>query len=131
MIVIDTSALIAILMGEAEAPQFEDALADAGEILLSTGTLMEIQVVLFRKQAAHLLPMLDAYIERARMSITAVTERQAIFGRDAFRRYGQGSGHPAALNFGDCFAYALAKESGAPLLFKGDDFRLTDIVAVA
>ena len=87
--------------------------------------------MLFRKDAGYLLDTSDEFIGRAGMSIVAVTQEQAYLSREAFRRYGQGSGHPAALNFGDCFAYALAKERGAPLLFKGDDFARTDIAAAA
>ena len=129
MIVVDTSAVIAILMREAEASLFESALVDAGRVLLSAGTLIESQVALFRKDAAHLLDPLDEFIGRAGMSIVAVTQEQAYLSSEAFRRYGQGSGHPAALNFGDCFAHALAQERGAPLPFKGDDFAGTDVVA--
>ena len=72
----------------------------------------------------------DDFIREAGISIEPVTKVQAQIARDAYRDFGRGSGHPAKLNFGDCFAYALAKESGEPLLFKGDDFAHTDIVAV-
>lgn len=128
MIVVDTSALVAILMDEPDAAGLEDALVDAAGVLMSAGTLIEIQVVLFRKLAAHLLEPLDAYLDRAGISIVAVSEGQARLSREAFREYGQRSGHPAALNFGDCFPYALAKERGLPLLYKGGDFARTDII---
>lgn len=116
-------------MGEDDAAILEDALIDANGVLMSAGTLIEIQVVLFRKAAPHLLGTLDAFIERAGISVVPVTKAQAHLSREAFRRYGQRSGHGAALDFGDCFAYALAREEGAPLLYKGEDFALTDVVA--
>jgi len=129
VIVVDTSALIAILLGEDDASRLEEALVNADTSLLSAGTLVELQVVIFRKSAANLFPYLDAFLRRARIGVEPVTERQARVSREAFGTYGRGSGHPAALNFGDCFAYALAKDRGMPLLFKGNDFAQTDITA--
>lgn len=96
---------------------------------MSSATLLEARIVLHRRNPS-LVPLLENLLTRIRVQVEPVTERQSDIAFDAFRRYGKGSGHSAGLNFGDCFAYALASERGLPLLFKGDDFRHTDITPV-
>lgn len=129
--IVDTSALLAILLQEPEASDFRALIVSAENARMSGGSLIEYQAVLTRRlkgefndQGVHLLSLLG-------LTIVPVTEEQARLGQDAYRRYGIGTKHPANLNFGDCFAYALAKATGEPLLFKGDDFIHTDVRRVA
>lgn len=122
--VIDTSALVAILQDEPEADAFADLLADATDPLISAATLFECSMVQARTRRG--LENLDDLLLAAGIRIAAVDIAQAHAARDAWLRYGKGRS-PAALNFGDCFSYALATTTGRPLLFKGDDFALTDV----
>ena len=124
--IIDTSAIIAILAAEPEAPSFI-AKMSAEACLLSAGTLIELSAILTRRGIAS-EEDLHRLLRVARISIEPVTSEQAWIGFDAYRRYGIGSQHSARLNFGDCFAYALAKATGEPLLFKGKDFARTDVL---
>jgi ribonuclease VapC len=94
---------------------------------MSAASYLEAGIVADGSRNPVLSRQLDAVISDAIISIEPVTERQARIARDAYRDFGKGSGHPAGLNFGDCFAYALAKDRGEPLLFKGDDFSRTDV----
>ena len=126
--VIDSSALIAILLNEPERPRFVDSLFLADIVLLSAVNLMEARMVLHMRNE-DLIADLDALLVRARARIEPVTALQSDLAFDAFRKFGRGTGHRAKLNFGNCFAYALAKERNVPLLFKGDDFVHTDIKA--
>lgn len=103
-----------------------DALGGAERRLLSAASLLEASMVTLRKGDEK--QRLDMLVRQVRLEIVPVSESDAAIGADAFRRYGRGSGHPANLNFGDCFAYALARSRNLPLLFKGDDFVHTDIV---
>ena len=128
MIVIDTSALIAILRGEADATKIAQALGNADRRLISSGTLLEAGVVTVRRGDEH--SRLMELVRRAQLEVVATGEAEVRAGVIAARRYGRGSGHRASLNFGDCFAYALAKTRNLPLLFKGDDFVHTDIEPV-
>ncbi len=122
---VDTSALVAILRAEPDAALIVDALGRSEHHVMSAGTYLEARLVTTRKgsEAARLTTLLD----EAAIQIVPVTPDDARSAAEAFERFGRGSGHPAALNFGDCFAYALAKTRGLPLLFKGDDFVHTDV----
>ena len=126
--IIDTSAILAILLQEPEAERFERAISAASSRRISAVTLLEATIVLesrFGPAAGH---ELDAFLRRAQIELEPVTPEQAQTARQAWRRFGKGN-HPAGLNFGDCFAYALAEATREPLLFKGRDFELTDIPA--
>ena len=124
--VIDTSALIAILSAEPEAETFATAIATANIRLLSAASFLETAVVIESRHGSAGGDKLDELIQAAHIQIEPVTAEQAAAGRLAYRSYSKGR-HPAGLNFGDCFAYALAKTTGKPLLFKGNDFNQTDI----
>lgn len=128
MIVVDTSALVAIVFREAERAAFLEAIAKAGTALLSSVSVVEARMVVHgrRRQAGVL--MLDDLIRLPSFVIAAPAEEEASAAYAAFVTYGKGSGHPAQLNLGDFFSYALAKVRALPLLFKGDDFSHTDII---
>lgn len=126
--IVDTSAVLAILFGEEEADQFEEAIVRAARSRISAGNLLETAIVLEGRRGVAAEYELDAYLRVAEIDFVPVTVAQAQAARRAWRRFGKGN-HPAGLNFGDCFAYALAESTGEPLLFKGGDFALTDIEA--
>jgi ribonuclease VapC len=126
--VVDTSALLAVLEDEPDAPRLVAALEGAEAIRVSAGTLVEAGIVVEARRGEAGGRELDLLLHRLRADVVSVTAEHAEMARDAYRRFGKGR-HPAALNFGDCFAYALAAALGEPLLFVGDDFRRTDIVA--
>jgi ribonuclease VapC len=126
-VVLDTSALVAMLLGEPERDQFIAALAEAEDPLISAGTLLEASIVLQSKLGDGGLADLDELLATAGVRCVAVDLAQVHAARDAFARFGKGR-DAAGLNYGDCFAYALAKVAQAPLLFKGDDFGRTDVV---
>ena len=125
--IIDTSALVAILDQEPEAERTARALASAPERMLSAASLVEIGIVMQTRRGDDGARDLDLLLAKLRVGITPFTARQADIARKAFRHYGRGR-HDAKLNLGDCFAYALAKDQSAPLLFKGDDFSQTDVI---
>lgn len=125
--VIDTSALVAILNDEPERRQIIDRIAAAGTRLISAATVLEAGIVIEAHRGEHAGRELDLFLHRAHFEIVPVDAGQAEIARAAFRRYGKGL-HPAGLNLGDCFSYALAKVRGDELLFKGDDFSKTDVV---
>jgi ribonuclease VapC len=128
--IIDTSAMIAILRGEAEAERFSLALEQATEPRrMSAASYLEASLVIDSSRDPVLSRNLGRLIEIAQIQIEPFTPDQARLARQAYRDYGRGSGHPAQLNFGDCFAYALARTLDAPLLFKGSDFSHTDIAS--
>jgi ribonuclease VapC len=127
--IIDTSAIIAILRDEAEAVPYARAIADATDRRVSAVNFVESAVVIDASRDPIATRRFDDFITEANISVEPVTKIQAQIARDAYRDFGKGSGHPARLNFGDCFAYALAKAFGEPLLFKGGDFTHTDIVS--
>ena len=130
--ILDTSAVIAILRAEPEAPAFAHAIETATHIRISAVNYVEAAVVIDASRDPIASRRFDDLIEEAQVVIEPVTEAQARIARQAYDDFGKGTGHPAKLNFGDCFAYALAKAKREPLLFKGDDFSHTDItVAVA
>ena len=124
--VIDTSALIAILFGEPEALSFTRVLAGETLKLISSFNALETGIVVEARKGEAGGREFDLLMHRAQIEIVAMNADQAELARAAWRKYGKGN-HPAGLNIGDCCAYALAKYSGEPLLFKGDDFSQTDI----
>lgn len=127
--IIDTSALVAILRDEPDAPRFAEAIESARDRRISAATYVELGAVIDGARDPVASRRLDELLAAARITIEPVTEEQAGMAREAYRDFGKGSGHAAGLNFGDCFAYALARDTGEPLLFKGDDFTRTDIRA--
>ena len=127
--VIDTSAIVAILMKEPETVHLLTAIAEDDTRLMSAVTVAEAGIVLERRRGFEAGRDLDSVLQEAEIEIVPVDLEQANGARRAYRRFGRGN-HPAGLNFGDCFAYALAEAHGEPLLFKGDDFSRTPIAAV-
>lgn len=127
--IIDTSAIISILPQEEDAGGMAKAIKEAPSRRMSAATLLEATIVLRRRGVPALVGKLDALLEEAEVEIVSVTRPQVEIARRACEEYGKGH-HPAALNFGDCFAYALAKAMDEPLLFKGNDFSQTDIKRV-
>jgi len=125
--VVDTSALLAILQDEPERRRFNEALESADSRLMSVATLVEISIIIESRYGAEGLRDLDLLLERAGIELAPVDVEQARVARAAYSRFGKGR-HAAALNFGDCFSYALARVLGEPLLFKGDDFSRTDLL---
>ena len=125
--VIDASALLAILQDEPERRAFNEAIEGAAFRVMSVATFVEVSIVMEARHAAEGVRDLDLFIERAGIEVADVTHEQGKAARRAFARYGKGR-HPAGLNYGDCFAYALAMARHEPLLFKGDDFAKTDIL---
>jgi ribonuclease VapC len=125
--IVDSSAIIAILRAEAEALGFVTAMAEAKERRISAVNFVEAAIIIDGSREPIASRRFEDLIREAELQIEPVTELQAHIARAAYRDFGKGSGHRAALNFGDCFAYALAKERREPLLFKGYDFRHTDI----
>jgi ribonuclease VapC len=126
-VILDTSAVIAILRFEPEASEFAEIIERAGDSRISAVTYVEAGAVIDGSKDPVASRRFDELIEAARIAIEPVTEEQAHIARHAYRDFGKTSGHPAKLNFGDCFSYALAKSKGEPLLFKGKDFSRTDV----
>ena len=126
--IIDTSAIIAILHDEPDAFVFARAIADATSRRVSAVNFVESAVVIDASHDPIATRRFDDFVKEANFSIEPVTSEQAQIARAAYRDFGKGSGHPAKLNFGDCFAYALSKTLAEPLLFKGNDFAHTDII---
>jgi ribonuclease VapC len=124
--VIDTSGLLTILLDEPERRAFNEVIEAAESRALSVATFVEVSIVIESRFGADGLRDLDTFVERAAMELVPVDVEQARLARRAFSRFGRGR-HPAGLNYGDCFAYALAAARGEPLLYKGNDFALTDI----
>jgi ribonuclease VapC len=127
--VIDTSAIIAILNLEPEATIFTNAIVSDSVRLMSVGTALEVSIIVRARKEEAGIRELDFFLYKAAIDLVSFDKNQLKMARYAFERYGKGR-HPASLNFGDCFAYALGKTSGQPLLFKGNDFTQTDITAV-
>jgi ribonuclease VapC len=125
--VIDTSAILAIFLGEPERDRFVELLNQSDTRFFSAGNALETAIVLEARRGESVIRELDLFVHRTGMEIITVDVEQVEIARAAWRRYGKGR-HPAGLNFGDCFAYALAKVSGEPLLATGSDFVQTDIV---
>lgn len=127
--IIDASALIAILREEPEGERFRSAIAIAEVRRISAATYVESAIVIDAARDPIASRRLDDFLQRSQTEIVPLTVSQAKLARDAYRAFGKGSGHPAKLNFGDCLAYALAKEMDEPLLFKGNDFARAGIDA--
>ena len=125
--IIDASALIAILRDEPEARTFAEAIAGTNTRRVSAVNYVEAAAVIDASRNPVASRRFDDLFREADLIIEQVTEAQARIAREAYRDFGKGSRHPAGLNFGDCFAYALAKTTGEPILFKGDDFSRTDL----
>lgn len=125
--IVDASAILAVLFGESDAERYEKAIAGAN-CRMSVASLLEAAIVIEGRGGREAGGELDAFVKKAGIELAPVTTEQAQAARRAWRRFGKGN-HPAGLNFGDCFAYALAELSGEPLLFKGEDFSRTDIKA--
>ena len=128
--ILDSSALLAILLKELEGQSIEIAIADSGDCRISSGNYLETSIVALARSGPDGMRDLDLLIARFRIDVVPFTESQAHLARQAFARFGKGRA-PACLNFGDCMAYALAKETGEELLFKGTDFGLTDVAVAA
>jgi ribonuclease VapC len=126
--VIDTSAIVAIALNEPEAPSYEQRIANDAVRLISAATVLEAAMVIETRLGDAGGSELDLWLHKAGVEIVAVEPEHADQARRAWRRYGKGR-HPASLNFGDCFSYALAALTGEPLLYKGNDFSQTDIQA--
>ena len=125
--IVDSSALLAILFAEADAPRFAAAIAAARSRRVSAANWLETAIRVDQSSSALASAAFDDLVREADLIVEPVSERQVQLARTAYRSYGKGTGHPAGLNFGDCFAYALAKLTGEPLLFKGSDFGRTDV----
>jgi len=127
-VILDTSAIIAVLFNEDDAEVYAEAIARADSCRMSAATFVEAAIVVEAQTRNNGGRQLDAFIRRASIGIEPVTEEQAYIARQAFMDFGKGR-HSAGLNYGDCFSYALAKAAREPLLFKGKDFAQTDLVA--
>ena len=125
--IVDSSALVAILKREPERAAFSALLETTPDVSISAATYFETGIVIDSLREPAMSRMLDDLIEVSGIIIEPVTVAQASIARQAYRDYGRGSGHPANLNFGDCFTYALAREKREPVLWKGDDFGHTDL----
>ncbi|WP_337846744.1 type II toxin-antitoxin system VapC family toxin [Sphingomonas sp.] len=128
--IVDTSAIMAIALLEPEAEAFMTRLGSADTPRISAGSWIELSVVVLRRHPEK-ADLVDRIMQRFGITVEPVTIAQGRIAREAYARFGQVSRHPAHLNFGDCFAYALARSTGQPLLFKGDDFIHTDITPAA
>jgi ribonuclease VapC len=130
--VIDPSALIALLLAEPETDDFVSVISAATTRLVSAPSYLETAIVMVARSGREAQEKLDQLLAALAIEIVPFTLEQAQLAVEAYRRFGKGSGHPAGLNFGDCFSYALAKLRSEPLLFKGNDFSQTDLeVAMA
>ena len=126
--IVDTSAVLAVLFRESDAERYDTAIAEVSRCRMSMANLLEAAIVVESRSGAAAGNELDAFLDEAGIELEPVTLDHVRAARRAWRRFGKGN-HPAGLNLGDCFAYALAEVSGEPLLFKGGDFELTDIEA--
>ncbi len=128
--IVDTSAIVAILRDEPGADAYARLVVDAEGARISAGTYVELGVVIDGARDPVMSAAVDRFLEESRIVIEPLTASQAQVARRAYQQFGRGSGHPARLNMGDCLAYALARELREPLLFTGADFALTDIELV-
>jgi len=127
-VILDTSAIIAVLYGEPEQARFAELIQDADRCRMSVANLLELSMVVESQAGPDASRQIDVLIRRAGVIIEPVSLEQGALARQAFLDFGKGR-HKAGLNFGDCFSYALAKATNEPLLFKGNDFALTDIAS--
>jgi ribonuclease VapC len=129
-VIVETSAIVSIAEGEPASDLILQVLKDSVEVKrMSAASYLEAAIVLDARNERVLSNRLDELVKSLLIQIEPVTESQANIAREAYRNFGRGSGHRASLNFGDCFAYALAKETGERVLFLGDDFNHTDLYA--
>lgn len=126
--IVDTSAVLAVLLGEGEADDFAEFVLKSDRCAMSAVSFVEVSIVAESNGGDGGVRQLDAFLRTAGITIEPVSEEHALAARQAYSDYGKGR-HPAGLSFGACFSYALAKVSGEPLLFKGSDFRKTDVAA--
>lgn len=126
--IVDASAVLAILLREAEGPSFLDRIIADPAPKMSVINWMEVAIRVERQGVPDSVMAFDSLIEALGLALIPADAQQGLAARRAYRLYGKGSGHPARLNLGDCFAYALAVSSGEPLLFKGEDFARTDVM---
>jgi ribonuclease VapC len=126
-VIVDSSALLAILLVEPGAEIFDQAIVAASKCRISAPAFVEVSIVLESRTGAEGVLLWESMLRKSNIVIEPFTEEHAFLARQAFSDYGKGR-HPAGLNFGDCFSYALAKSTGEPLLFKGEDFRKTDVI---
>jgi ribonuclease VapC len=129
MIVLDASAILAILLEEDDGGQFAECILSFSSSVISASSVLECTIKLLRDHSVAMDNRVDLFLNEANCSIVPIELDQLATARNAFGRYGKGMGHPAQLNFGDCFSYALAKTRNLPLLFKGNDFSQTDILS--
>jgi ribonuclease VapC len=128
-VIVDSSALVAIVKEEPDELRMRTAIGSAEIRRISAVSYVEAAIIVDRERDPVIARRFDELLARAQLQIAPVTEAQAKIARAAYRDFGKGSGHSAKLNLGDCFSYALAKEMGEPLLFKGNDFVHTDVEA--
>jgi ribonuclease VapC len=128
--IVDTSAVIAILRDEPDADSFADAIEGAGIRRISAVNYVEAAAVIEGSRDPVAIRKFDDFLREAAFKVEPVSLEQARIAREAYRDFGKGTGHPAKLNFGDCFSYALAKVMNEPILFKGQDFTHTDLTSV-
>lgn len=131
MIAVDTSAIVAIAFDEVERPAFRQVIQRAGKALISTVSVVEARLVVYSRRGQRGIVIADDLLRLPVFEIVPPGRDEMDAAYAAFVAYGKGSGHPANLNFGDIFSYALAKVRGLPLLFKGNDFARTDIQSAA
>jgi ribonuclease VapC len=130
VIVVDASALLAIFEEEDDAAVYTKAIADADPPLISTASVVEVGIVMLGRHGSKAVERANRFIRDAGFQLESVTAQHAQLAVEAYAAFGKGRKSKAGLNFGDCFSYALAKATGAPLLFKGHDFSATDITSV-
>jgi ribonuclease VapC len=131
LIAVDTSAIVAIVLGEPERASLRDIIRRSGRALVSTVSLLEARIVIHSRRGQRGVELFDELIQLPMFELVAPGQTEITAAYAAFIAYGKGSGHPAGLNFGDLFAYALAKTRNLPLLFKGTDFTHTDAQSAA
>ena len=129
--ILDSSAVVAVLQGEDGSDRILQAMAEAPSLAMSTATYVECAALVDRRATTATRRRFDELLEVLAVQMVPLTEEHARLAREAYREFGRGSGSPARLNLGDCFTYALAAQTGEPLLFVGDDFTHTDLVAAA
>jgi ribonuclease VapC len=129
MIVVDASAVLAVLLREDDRDVFASVFSNADHLMISVASVFECSMKVQRNSSPNQDEKVDEFLRDSGFEILPIGLIELAVARTAFARYGKGMGHPARLNFGDCFSYALAKTRNLPLLFKGNDFSQTDIVA--
>lgn len=127
--IVDSSAIIAILRNESDAPVFAKQIEQATHCYISAANFVEVSAIVLRSADEKGAEFLDQFMKQSAIIIHPVTVTQAYIAREAYQKFGKGNTHPAHLNFGDCFSYALAKELNEPLLYKGNDFIHTDVLS--